>query len=254
MSTSPLVELCRPPDNPLDLEILTSIADLLESAAADPECRVVLLRSQGKHFSSGASLRRKQEAVAGSDSTGSGQKMGDGRIYVQAQRIFAAPVVTVASVQGAAVGGGLGLALAADFRIGSPETRLCANFVQLGFFPGFALTTTLGWVAGRQYAYELLCTGRRVRGDEAARMGLLDRLCPLEDLDEEAVQFARQIATGAPLSLDAIRAEIRRDKFAEAAPAIERETREQARLRETHDFREGMAAVMERRPARFVGR
>ena len=94
----------------------------------------------------------------------------------RALRLFAAPLPVVAAVQGAAIGGGCGLALSADFRVATPQSRFSANFARLGFHHGFALTVTLPAVVGRQAAADLLLTGRRVGGEEALALGLCDRL------------------------------------------------------------------------------
>ena len=87
-------------------------------------------------------------------------------------RLFANPTPVVAAIQGAAVGGGLGLALMADFRVASPEARFSANFARLGFHHGFGLTVTLPRLVGQQRAAEMLYTGQRVKSDEALRIGL----------------------------------------------------------------------------------
>ena len=85
----------------------------------------------------------------------------------------------------------------ADFRIAAPEARFTANFARLGFHHGFALTVTLPALVGQQKALELLYTGARINGDEAAKIGLVDHLVPLDDLRSEAIDFASEIATSA---------------------------------------------------------
>src|SRR6202035_3326912 len=91
-----------------------------------------------------------------------------GSLYEEAVRLIAARTPIVAAVQGAAVGGGLGLALAADFRIASPSTRFIANFSRLGLHHGFGITVTLPAVVGQQHALDMLYTGRAVAGEEPA--------------------------------------------------------------------------------------
>ena len=97
-------------------------------------------------------------------------------LYKEATRLFRARKPVVAAVHGAAVGGGLGLALVADFRVTCAEARFSANFNRLGFHPGFGLTTTLPRLVGPQQAALLFYTGRRIAGDEAVRIGLADLL------------------------------------------------------------------------------
>src|SRR4029077_9365283 len=114
--------------------------------------------------------------------------------YGEAVRIFSNTKPIVAAVQGAAVGGGLGLTLSADFRVASPETVFRCNFARLGFHHGFGLSVTLPAVVGQQRALELLYTGGEVKGEEALRIGLADRCVPLDDLRTEARAFALEIA------------------------------------------------------------
>ncbi len=237
------LEIARPPDNYFDRALIASIADALEALDREPGCRVVLLCSQGKHFCAGADFR------------GLPLQAQDGRhLYDEALRVFSTNKPILAAVQGAAVGGGLGLALAADLRIAAPEARFSANFARLGLHHGFGLTVTLPRVVGQQRALELLYTGARVPGEDALQLGLCDRLAPLERLRDEAYAFAREIAGSAPLAIEAIRATLRGDLAARVRAATARERAEQERLQASADFREGTRAMAERRPPRFERR
>jgi enoyl-CoA hydratase/carnithine racemase len=160
----------------------------------------------------------------------------------------------VAAIQGAAIGAGLGLALAADFRIAAPEARFGATFVALGFHPGFALTHTLPRVVGQQAANLMFLTGRRIKSDEALSWGLVDQVVELNDLRRVALSLASEIALNAPLALAATRATLRRDLAAVIHAQILIEDAEQKLLRSTEDFAEGIRAVSERRIGNFVGR
>jgi 2-(1,2-epoxy-1,2-dihydrophenyl)acetyl-CoA isomerase len=160
----------------------------------------------------------------------------------------------VAAVQGAAIGGGLGLALWPDFRVAAPEARFSANFAKLGFHHGFGLTVTLPRVVGQQRALELLYTGARIDGERAHAIGLVDRLVPLAGLRDAARAFAAEIAASGPLAVDAIRETMRGALAEEIRAATKRERSEQDRLQHTADFREGVAATAERRAPMFRGR
>jgi 2-(1,2-epoxy-1,2-dihydrophenyl)acetyl-CoA isomerase len=168
--------------------------------------------------------------------------------------LFAAATPVVAAVQGAAIGGGLGLALSADFRVASPSTRFAANFARLGIHHGFGITVTLPAVVGMQAALELLYTGRRVKGEEAHALGLCDRFAADEELRAEAHTLAAQIAASAPLAVRAIRRTLRGELAARVLAAARHEALAQAELFATDDFREGVSASAERRTPRFSGR
>jgi enoyl-CoA hydratase/carnithine racemase len=175
-------------------------------------------------------------------------------LYREALRLFAAATPVVAAVQGAAVGGGLGLALSADFRVASPGSRFSANFARLGFHHGFGLSVTLPALAGQQTALDLLLTGRRVPGEEALALGLCDRLAEDDEVRPAAQALAAELARSAPLAVRSIRATLRAGLIERVQAALEREASEQDRLRDTADFREGVAASLERRTPRFEGR
>ena len=235
-----LVEIRRPPNNFFDTALVRALAEAFEKLDQEPRCRAAVLCSEGKHF------------CAGADFSGPGPGT-IGELYREAVRLFATATPIVAAVQGAAVGGGLGLALAADFRVAGPGTRFSANFAKLGFHHGFGLTVTLPDAVGRQPALEMLYTGRNVRGEEALSMRLCDRMAPDHGIREAALELAAELATSAPLALRSIRTTMRGDLVERIRAATERELSEQERLRSTQDFREGVEAVAERRPPRFTG-
>jgi enoyl-CoA hydratase/carnithine racemase len=166
--------------------------------------------------------------------------------------MFATRKPIVAAVQGGAIGGGLGLALTADFRIVDETSRLAANFVKLGMHPGFGLTVTLPRLVGEQRAAELFLTGRRVAGEEAVKIGLADRFTDATSLRADALSFAREIAGNAPLAVQATRATLRLGLRDAVAARLEHESGEQQRLAATADFREGVRAVAERRDGNWI--
>jgi enoyl-CoA hydratase/carnithine racemase len=174
-------------------------------------------------------------------------------LYVEAVRLFSARKPIIAAVQGAAVGAGLGLALVADFRVVAPEARFTANFVKLGFHPGFGITHTLPRLIGQQKAALLCLTGRRVTGEQALELGLADVLAPLDQLEATAIALAKEIAENAPLAVQSTRATFRAGLAAAVKAQTDHELVEQTWLRKTADFAEGVRAVAERRAGNFVG-
>ena len=241
------IEIQRPPHNYFDNALINQIADALEEFDRDSACRAVVLCAQGKSFCAGADFANRP-------ATGASGEAGGKHLYKEATRIFRSRKPIVAAVHGAAIGGGLGLALATDFRVTCSEARFSANFTRLGFHPGFSLTYTLPRLVGQQQANLLFYTGRRVTGDEAVAMGMADVLVPLAEVRDAATALATEIAQSAPLAVLSTRETMRRG-FADAAEAAtERELTEQDWTRKTADFKEGVKAWAERRLPNFEGR
>jgi enoyl-CoA hydratase/carnithine racemase len=240
------LEFARPPNNHVSVELMRDLADALVDLDALTECRVVVLASAGKVFCGGADLTSPS-------GVGGAGMAGVNPLYVEAVRLFSNTKPIVAAIQGAAVGAGLGLALVADFRVVAPEARFAANFVKLGFHPGFGLSHTLPRLIGQQRAADLLLTGRRVPGDEALAIGLADQIAPLEGLRAAAQRLAAEIAENAPLAVQSTRATLRAGLAEAVKAATDHEFVEQSRLRKTADFAEGVRAVAERRPGKFIG-
>jgi len=246
-----LVEIRRPPNNFFDIALIREIAEAFEALDGDDGCRALVLAAQGKAFCAGANF-------GDGDSDGgallSGPRPGAAHLYIEGNRLFRTKKPIVAAVHGAAVGGGLGLAMVADFRVTCAEARFCANFTRLGFHPGFGLTVTLPAVIGPTKAALMFYTSRRVRGDEAHAMGLADVLMPQSEVRGAALALAAEIAENSPLGLIATRATMRGDLADRVRAATEHELAEQTRLRRTDDFKEGVRAMAERRLPVFTSR
>jgi enoyl-CoA hydratase/carnithine racemase len=234
-----LLEIRRPPHNHASLEMLRALADLLEQRDADPSVRCTVLAAEGRAFCAGADF-----SGGASDPTA---------FYVQAMRLFRITKPLVAAVQGAAIGAGLGLAVAADFRVTCAEARFSANFNRLGFHPGFGLSVTLPRLIGPQQASLLFYTGRRIGGEEAVRIGLADQLVATDAVRASALALAAEIALSAPLAVTSTRATLRKG-LADDIERVNRHEREtQQRHYATADFREGVRAMAERRAPCFTG-
>jgi enoyl-CoA hydratase/carnithine racemase len=243
-----LVEIHRPPHNYFDRQLVENLADAFDSLDRDAACRALVLASEGKSFCAGANFNRMASGPEAPFGTSTSQ------LYKQAIRLFGYGKPVVAAIQGAAIGGGLGLALVADFRVVSPEARFAANFVKLGIHPGFGLTYTLPRLIGVQRASLMFYTGRRIGGEEAVAWGLGDLLAPPDNVREVARELAGEIAECAPLAVQSTRATIRRGLADAVKNQTDLELSEQLRLMRTEDHKEGVRAVAERRPGRFIGR
>jgi enoyl-CoA hydratase/carnithine racemase len=242
-----IIEIHRPPHNYVSIPLMKELADVLERIDLDPEIRCCVLATEGKSFSAGADFSTPTDiAQPGSE--------GVRQLYVEAVRLFATKKPIIALVQGAAVGAGLGLALVADFRIAGPEARFSANFVKLGFHPGFGITYTLPRIIGEQKALLMCLSGRRIKAEQALEWGMVDEIVPIDELRAAGIKFAEEIAENAPLALLATRKTLRKDLAAAVKAQTDIEAREQALLRDTEDFAEGVRAVRERRAGKFSGR
>jgi enoyl-CoA hydratase/carnithine racemase len=238
-----IVEIHRPPNNFFDVALIKGIADTYEQLDDDVECRAIVLCAEGKHFCAGADFSQPAQ-----------DRGSPGDLYAQAIRLFRARKAVVAAVHGSAIGGGLGLALSADFRVAAPSSKFAANFSRLGFHPGFGITATLPRVVGQQKALEWVLTGERFGGEIACAAGLIDELADDGAVRPAAIRFAERIAASAPLALTSIRATMRAGLAEAVAAATARELEEQTRLQATADFREGVAAAAQRRAPMFTGR
>jgi enoyl-CoA hydratase/carnithine racemase len=249
------IEIRRPPNNFFDIALIQDIAGALEALDEDVDCRAVVLAAQGKAFCAGANFGD------GSALNKEGQRPGElnreqavQHLYLEGNRLFRTKKPIIAAVHGAAVGGGLGLAMVADFRVTCPEARFAANFTRLGFHPGFGLTVTLPLVVGATHAALMFYTSRRVGGEEAHAMGLADVLVPQDQVRAAAMTLAAEIAENSPLGLISTRATMRGDLADRVLKATEHELKEQTWLRKTDDFKEGVKATAERRLPNFTGK
>ncbi len=243
------LEIRRPPNNFFDHALIRDLADALEDLDHVVECRAIVLCSEGKAFCAGANFDNRGPSVI-DDSVPRSRNP----LYQEAVRLFANTKPVVAAVQGPAIGGGFGLAVFADFRIASPEARFAANFVKLGIHPGFGLTYTLPRLIGQQRAAEMFLTGVRIDGETALQWGLADRLVPLASVRETALAFAASIAENAPLAVQSTRLTLRRHLAGHVQEQTDREGAEQSWLSRTEDNKEGLRAVAERRPGKFLAR
>ena len=243
-----VVTLSRPPHNYISRAMIKAIGDALAELDADPSCRAVLLAAAGKNFCAGAMHDPDQPETMAPDT------QDEARKWDAVARLFASQKPIVAAVQGAAVGAGFGLAMLADFRVGGESTRFAANFVKIGFCPGFGLPVTLPRVVGAQRAAFMFETGRRFSAEEVAPWGLVDVLAAEHELHASALALATELAGNAPLGMAFTRKRWRGDLAAAVRASLEIDSPEQSRLRLTEDHVEGVLAYRERRAPNFNGR
>jgi enoyl-CoA hydratase/carnithine racemase len=245
-----VAELARPPYNFFSIDLLSALAEAFEYLDTQAQCRAIVLAAQGKAFCAGADFQQGDKGGLFTDDPEHGAQ----NLYAIAVRLFRTRKPVIAAVQGAAVGGGLGLSLVADFRVICENTRFSANFVKLGVHAGFGITHVLPRVVGEQKAALMLYTGRRVGPAEAMDIGLGDLLATSTSIRDEAIGLAAEIAEAAPLAVESTRETLRAGLADAVEQQVRREFAEQVRLAQTADHLEGIRAVAERRPGDFTRR
>jgi len=214
--------------------------DLLEQAAADPDVRVIVVTGAGRGFCAGADMEVLQGGDASEDAR------GDERPQTYPMTI---PKPVIAAVNGPAAGGGLALALSSDVRLASPEARFNVAFVKIGV-SGADMGTShlLPRIVGLGHASELMLTGRLVDGEEAARIGLANRVVPADELLDAARELAAEIVANAPFGVRMTKEVLRHNVDAQsAAAAIAMENRTQILAVQTGQIVEAMTAFAEKR-------
>src|SRR5690606_12762831 len=192
----------------------------------------------GSCFSSGADFKSTLQR-----DTGKAPHERSYAMYEPFLSLLDIEVPIVGALNGHAVGGGFGLALVCDIRIGNVESKYGANFVRLGLAPGMAISYLLPRVIGMPRANELLLTGRLVDGREAEALGILNRAVPAAEVLPAAMELARTIAGNAPIAVRATKAAIRRGLALTVREAAREEAVAQAETLVTADCAEGIAAL-----------
>lgn len=247
------ITLNRPDNrNAMTPDVLAGLAEAVARAGSDPALRCVIVTGRGKSFCAGADFRAEREK----EDEGAWRAPHERayRTYAPFLSLLELEVPTVAAMQGHAIGGGLGLAIVCDLRVANESARYGANFVRLGLHPGMANTWLLPRLMGVPNAVELLLTGRLVDGAEAARRGLVHYALPEAEVLAKARALAAEIASAAPLAVRWTKRTLYEGLAWDPKSAARREAALQSRSFETEDFREGVAALLERREPRFRGR
>lgn len=239
--------------NALTFQMFDELARLAADIAADDRVRVLVLTGAGRGFCAGLDLT---DAATLPDMTTAafldGQE-GWSRAITSFRRL---PKPVIAAVNGPAAGAGFSLALAADIRIATPAARLSAAYIKIGLTGGDCGSSwMLPRIVGLGHAYEILLTGRLIEADEAARMGLVNRVVPAEDLLTAGLDMAELIAANSPLGVRLTKQMVQANVDAPSLEAaVELENRNQTLTAGTQDMAEALAAFLEKRPPAFTGR
>jgi methylglutaconyl-CoA hydratase len=225
-------------------ELLTALDEIEGSTA-----QVVIITGAGKAFCAGMDLDELKSLLG---KTHDENVKDSARMAQLFRRIYEFPLPTIAAVNGAAIAGGTGIATMCDFTLAVPEAKFGYTEVRIGFVPAI-VSAILVWQVGHKIARDLLLTGRLFDAAEAHRYGLVNEVVPPDQLMERARELAAQIAENSPTSVRVtkklINGYLSRQLDEQFAAAIE----ENARIRTTADFREGVSSFLEKRKPRWSG-
>jgi methylglutaconyl-CoA hydratase len=228
--------------NAISFELIDELLAALKEVEAS-DAIVLILTGAGKAFSSGMDLDNLKSLIGRTPE----QNLKDSETMVRLFRsLYEFSKVTIAAVNGAAVAGGTGLALLCDFTLAVPEAKFGYTEVRIGFVPAIVSTFLLRQV-GEKQARDLLLTGRIIGAEEAARMGLVNEIVSPDNLMSRARELAALLMENSPASLRATKKLLSDHSRAELDVQIEAALRENAAIRTTADFREGVTSFLEKR-------
>jgi enoyl-CoA hydratase/carnithine racemase len=247
------ITLNRPENrNSMTDDVLEGLRAAVSQVRDDADVRCAIVTGRGSSFCAGADFKSQVQR-----DDGSGRALPNERsfaMYSPFLSLLELEVPTIGALNGHAVGGGLGLALVCDLRVANADAKYGANFVRLGLHPGMATTYLMPRLVGLPRALELLLTGRIVTGREAAELGLVNHAVPADEVLPRARELAREIASAAPIAVRWTKRSIYRNLAWDPRSAAEVEAHAQSRTVETEDAKEGMRALLEKRPPLFRGR
>ena len=235
--------------NAISFELIDELLRAFDEVAKS-DAIVLIVTGAGKAFCSGMDLDNLKALLGRTPE----QNLQDSRTMVQLFRsLYEFPKVTIAAVNGAAIAGGTGLALLCDFTLAVPDAKFGYTEVRIGFVPAIVSTFLLRQV-GEKQARDLLLTGRIFGAEEAARMGLINEIVPGENLMSRALELAALLMANSASSLRATKQLLTDHARMELDAHIGAAVRENAAIRSTADFREGITSFLEKRKPVWMGK
>ena len=248
-----LVTLDRPDNrNSMTPELLDAFVRAIAQARADADVRCVVITGTGACFSAGADFRSILQREDGGPARAPHERSY--AMYEPFLSVLDVEVPVIAACNGHTIGGGFGLALVCDLRVGARGAQYGANFARLGLHPGMAISYLLPRIVGPSKAAELLFTGRKIDGAEAERIGILSQALDAADVLPRALALAEEIAASAPMAVRTTKKTFYRGLGWDVRGAAFTEAFAQAQSLATADAAEGIAALLEKREPRFTGR
>lgn len=252
-----IVTLNRPDRfNAINVQMIEELLELLEAVRHGNGTRVVVLTGAGRGFCGGADLKDPGGPAglvphASAESKRQGLRLG---FYPLIHGIRNCEVPVIAMVNGDAAASGCDLALACDIRIGSERTRFMESFARIGLFPGTGGCWFLPRMVGSSKAAEMIFTGDPIGAQEAYQWGLLSQLVPHEELVDRTMKLARRIADGPPIALRLAKMVMQRGMNMDLETSLELAAASESITLTSEDHREGLAAFIAKREAKFTGR
>lgn len=235
--------------NALSFQLLDELTRALDGVEQS-EAQVVVLTGAGKAFCAGMDLEELKTLTGKSHA----ENVADSRKMAQIfRRLYEFPKPTIAAVNGAAIAGGTGLATMCDFTLAVPEAKFGYTEVRIGFVPAI-VSSILVWQVGHKVARDLLLTGRIFDAAEAYRLGLVNGVVDPAQLMNRAGELALQLMENSPTSLRLTKKLINGFISPQLDTQIEQAIEENAGIRQTADFREGVASFLEKRKPRWSGK
>jgi enoyl-CoA hydratase len=244
------IELNDPPYNRLSMALIDALEKTIDEVEQDEGVRAIVLRGAGDaNFSVGADIREFGAAAA----DGGVRGFIEQRLRV-IRSIETSSKPVVCAIRGACLGGGLEIALACHFRIGSRGAKIGLPEVELGVVPAWGGTQRLTRTVGRARALEIMLLARKLDADEAFEAGLLTRVCEPEDLDTQVAQLASELAAKAPLAVAGILDAVVRGGPKSLEDGLLHEFAALERVMTSEDLQEGVMAFFQKRPPKFKGK
>jgi methylglutaconyl-CoA hydratase len=245
-----IITLNRPDKrNAISFDLIDDLLSALDEVAKSDD-RILILTGAGSAFCSGMDLENLKSLLGRTPE----QNLKDSETMVRLFRsLYEFPKVTIAAVNGPAIAGGTGLALLCDFTLAVPEAKFGYTEVRIGFVPAIVSTFLLRQV-GEKQARDLLLTGRIFDAAEALRLGLVNEIVPVDGLMPRARELAATLMQNSPTSLRATKTLLNDHARAELDLQINAAVRENAAIRSTPDFREGISSFLEKRRPTWTGK
>jgi 2-(1,2-epoxy-1,2-dihydrophenyl)acetyl-CoA isomerase len=246
--------------NALSPEMFTGLGRVLPRLATDADVGAIVVTGAGRGFCAGGDVRAQSERA---EAAASGQTTISTEARIEDLRrrqsevsaaLYELPKVTIAALPGPTAGAGLSIALACDLRVAARSAVLTTAFAKVGFSGDFGGSWFLTRLVGQAKAKELYLTSDKVTAEDAARLGIVNRVLPDDDFPTAALEFARGFATGPQLAYRYMKENLNRAVVADLRTCLDAEAAAMTRTGQTEDHREAARAFVEKRPPRFVGR